>query len=245
MNLDSTSLPLSLKSMNATAAVPEGSSKGKVVCLVSGGIDSPVAAWLFARWGYSTVFVYFDNNPLSDETTKRRALESMAKVMKHWPGKSAPVYIVPHGENLIDLITKCSRKMTCILCRRMMLRVAGRIAGLEGARVLVTGEILGEHASQTLHNIASINSATNLLVLRPLIGLNKVEVERIARRIGTFDTSTKPASCCRAAPKQPRTKSRTEEVSSAEHELDIEAMITRAINGLKTETIVADGPSHL
>ena len=126
-----------------------------------------------------------------------------------------------------------------------MLRVASRIADLEGAKVLVTGEILGEHASQTLHNIASINSATNLLVLRPLIGLNKVEVERIARRIGTFDISTKPASCCRAAPKQPRTKSRIEEVSSAEHELDIEAMITRAINGLKIETIAADGPSHL
>src|SRR4030042_3472288 len=104
MNLDSTSLPLSLKSMNTTAAAPEGSSKGKVVCLVSGGIDSPVAAWLFARWGYSKVFVYFDNNPLSDETTKRRALESMVKVMKHWPSKSAPVYLAPHGENLIDII---------------------------------------------------------------------------------------------------------------------------------------------
>jgi thiamine biosynthesis protein ThiI len=111
----------------------------------------------------------------------------------------------------------------------------------------VTGEILGEHASQTLYNIASINSATKLLILRPLIGMNKVEVEKIARRIGTFDISTKPASCCRAAPKQPRTKARTEEVSSAESRLDIESMIEKAFKNVKMDTITSPnalGMSH-
>lgn len=211
--------------------------KGKVVCLVSGGIDSPVATWLLARIGYVPVFVYFDNNPLSDETTKRRALESMAKVMKHWPNETTHVYIIPHGEDLMDVIMKCPRKLTCILCRRIMLRVAERIADVEGARAIVTGEILGEHASQTLYNLASINSATTLPILRPLIGMNKVEVEKIAREIGTFDISTKPASCCRAAPKQPRTKARIEEVTSADSRLDIESMIERALKNLKIETI--------
>jgi thiamine biosynthesis protein ThiI len=211
--------------------------KRKVICLVSGGIDSPVAAWLLARIGYTPIFVYFDNNPLSDETTKRRALESMARVMRHWLGEVAHVYVIPHGEDLIDIIVKCPRKLTCILCRRIMLKVAERIANLEGSRAIVTGEILGEHASQTLHNLVSINSASNLPILRPLIGMNKVEVERIARKIGTFDISTKPASCCRAAPKQPRTKARIEEVTSAENRLDIESMIGRALKNVKIETI--------
>lgn len=209
----------------------------KVVCMVSGGIDSPVAAWLLARAGYQPVFAYFDNNPLSDETTKRRALESIAKVMKHWPGQTARVYIVPHGENLVELIMKCPRKLTCILCRRLMLRVAEKIAIAEGAAAIVTGEILGEHASQTLYNLASENSATMLPILRPLIGMNKTEVERIARRIGTFDISTKPASCCRAAPKQPRTKSRTEEISTAESRIDLSSMTDRAFKCVRVEQI--------
>jgi thiamine biosynthesis protein ThiI len=211
--------------------------KGKVVCLVSGGIDSPVAAWLLTRIGYSPVFVYFDNNPLSDETAKRRALESMIRVMTHWPGETAPVYIVPHGDDLMDILTKCPRKLTCVLCRRMMLRVAERIAKLEGSRSIVTGEILGEHASQTLPNLATENSAIELPILRPLIGMNKIEVEKIARRIGTFDISTKPASCCRAVPNQPRTKARVEEISSAESMLDLEAMTERALKNATVETI--------
>ena len=214
-------------------------SKGKVVCLVSGGIDSPVAAWLFVKMGYEPIFAYFDNNPLSDETTKRRAFESMSKVMRHWPNATAKVYVIPHGENLMDVITKCPRKLTCILCRRFMFRVAERIATAEGAHAIVTGEILGEHASQTLYNLASISSATRLPILRPLIGMNKVEVEQLARKIGTFDISTKPASCCRGAPKQPRTKSKMDEVLSAENRLDTETMTERAFKASKIETITS------
>lgn len=209
----------------------------KAVCMVSGGIDSPVAAWLLARAGYEPVFAYFDNNPLSDETAKRRAMESITKVMKHWPGQTARVYIVPHGENLVELITKCPRKLTCILCRRLMLRVAEKIAVAEGASAIVTGEILGEHASQTLYNLASENSASLLPILRPLIGMNKVDVEKIARRIGTFDISTKPASCCRAAPKQPRTKSGAEEISTAESRIDVSLMTDRAFRCVRVEQI--------
>jgi len=213
--------------------------KGKVVCLVSGGTDSPVAAWLLAKIGFTPIFVYFDNNPLSDETTKRRALESMERVMKHWPNESTHVYVVPQGDNLMDIITNCPRKLTCILCRRMMLKVAEKIANAEHAHAVLTGEILGEHASQTLYNLASENSAINLPIIRPLIGMNKVEVEKIARKIGTFDISTKPASCCRAAPKQPRTKSRIEEVTLAEKRLNMETMAERAFKDAKIETLTA------
>ncbi len=220
---------------NMTATNP----KGKVVCLVSGGIDSPVAAWLFIKKGYVPIFAFFDNNPLSDETTKRRAFESMNKVMKDWPSMTARVYVVPHGENLIDVITKCPRKLTCIICRRFMFRVAERIATAEGAHAIVTGEILGEHASQTLYNLASISSAIRFPILRPLIGMNKLEVEQLARRIGTFEISTKPASCCRGAPKQPRTKSKRDEVLSAENRLDTERMTERAFKAAKVETITS------
>ena len=118
-----------------------------------------------------------------------------------------------------------------------MLRVAERIAYSEKAEAIVTGEILGEHASQTLHNLAIINSASSLSVLRPLIGMNKTEVEKIAREIGTFDVSTKPASCCRAAPKQPRTKGRAEEVESAERRLDIASMTELALKNAQIQTL--------
>jgi len=215
----------------------ETESNDKAVCLVSGGIDSPVAAWLMVRIGYVPVFIYFDNNPLSDATTERRAVESMTKVVGYWTGKTARVYVVPHGEDLIEIITKCPRKLTCILCRRTMLKVAELIAKAEGAQALVTGEILGEHASQTLQNLAVEGSAVSIPILRPLIGMNKVEVEKIARRIGTFDISTRPASCCRAAPKQPRTKARVGEVSAAEDRLDVQMMVERAFKNARIATI--------
>jgi len=119
----------------------------------------------------------------------------------------------------------------------MMYRVAEKIARMEGAEAIVTGEIIGEHASQTPTNLRVINTAvTQVTILRPLIGMNKQEVEELARKIGTFDTSTKPATCCAGSPPKPRTRARPEEILKAEERLSIEAMISR---GLKSATIVS------
>jgi len=206
---------------------------GKVVCLVSGGIDSPVAAWLAMKKGLIPVFVYFDNSPFTDETTQQRALEAIKKLKQHVSESGIKLYIVPHGEDLAAILRNCPRNLTCVLCRRMMYRLAEKIALKEGAEAIVTGEIIGEHASQTLRNLRVENEALlEVTVLRPLIGMNKTEVESLARKIGTFDASTKPASCCTGPPPKPRTRARLEEVHKAEKHLNIEGMIERALKSV-------------
>jgi len=205
----------------------------KVICLVSGGIDSPVAAWLGMRKGLTPVFVYFDNFPFTDETTQQRALEAVKKLNTLSFGKGVKLYIVLHGEDLADILRNCPRNLTCVLCRRMMYRAAEKIALKEGAEAILTGEIIGEHASQTLRNLRVENEAlSKVTVLRPLIGMNKTEVEGIARKIGTFDASTKPASCCTGPPPKPRTRARLEEVHKAERRLNIDDMIERDLKNV-------------
>jgi len=210
----------------------------KVVCLVSGGIDSPVAAWTIIRNGLTPLFVYFDNTPFTDETTQQRALEAIKKLSRYTPRKHIKLFTVPHGNTLADILRNCPRNLTCVLCRRMMYRVAEKIALKEGADALVTGEIIGEHASQTLINLRVENQAlSDVTVLRPLIGMNKVEVESLARKIGTFDASTKPASCCTGPPPKPRTRARLEEVLNAEKHLKIDGMIERDLKGVTEFTV--------
>jgi len=207
-------------------------SRVKVVCLVSGGIDSPVAAWLMIKKGCLPVFVYFDNSPFTDETTQERALEAIKKLGQHISNNGTKVHILPHGSDLADILRNCPRNLTCVLCRRMMYRVAEKIALKEGADSIVTGEIIGEHASQTLKNLRVESQAiSKVSVSRPLIGMNKTEVESIARKIGTLDASTKPASCCTGPPPKPRTRARLEEITKAEEHLNIEQMIARDLKG--------------
>ena len=203
-------------------------SLGKVVCLVSGGIDSPVASWLVIRKGCVPIFVYYDNYPFTGETTKQRALDTIKKVREHSCERKLKIYIIPHGPDLVDILRNCPRKLTCVLCRRMMYRLAERVAKIEGADAIVTGEIIGEHASQTLRNIRVENTAaTDICVLRPLIAMDKLDVERLARKIGTFEVSTRPGLCCSAPPQSPRTRATLEEVMEAEEKLDVKNMIER------------------
>jgi thiamine biosynthesis protein ThiI len=198
--------------------------------LISGGIDSPVAAWLAVKKGCLPVFVYFDNTPFTDETTQQRALEAMKRLKQHIKTASVHAYIVPHGEDLADTLRSCPRNLTCVLCRRMMYRIAEQIALKEGAEAIITGEIIGEHASQTLRNLRVENEVVSqVTVLRPLAGMNKTEVEATARKIGTFDNSTKPASCCSGPPPMPRTRASFEEVHKAEEKLDVIAVVKRAV----------------
>ncbi len=203
------------------------SLSGKVVCLVSGGIDSPVAAWLMMKKGLEPVFVYFDNTPFTDESTEKRAVE-VAEKLKANSGKSVKFLSVPHGETLADILRNCPRNLTCVLCRRMMYRIAEKIALKEDAEAIVTGEIIGEHASQTLRNLLVENETLKeVTILRPLVGMNKIEVEALARKIGTFDISTNIASCCSGPPPKPRTRARLDEVDRAEEKLDISGMVER------------------
>ena len=221
--------------MSRSLSLKEG-VQSKVVCLVSGGIDSPVAAWLMMKKGCTPVFVYFDNTPFTDETTQKRAVEAAKKLKQLTLSYGIKLYVIQHGTDLADFLRNCPRNLTCVLCRRMMYRLAERIALKEGAEAIVTGEIIGEHASQTLTNLRVISEVVSeVSVLRPLIGMNKTEVEALARQIGTFDASTKPASCCTGPPPKPRTRARFDEIHRAEEKLNIEDMIER---DLKAASIV-------
>ena len=220
--------PKKIKSENMTAST----CSEKAVCLVSGGIDSPVAAWLAMKKGCTPVFVYFDNSPFTDETTQQRAVETIKKLKQHSTEKSFRIYLVPHGNDLNDILRNCPRNLTCVLCKRMMYRVAEKIALKEGGEAMVTGEIIGEHASQTLRNLHIESQAVSkTTLLRPLIGMDKTEVESIARKIGTFNESAKPAQSCRGPPPKPRTRARLEEVLKAEERLRIESMVERDLKG--------------
>lgn len=206
----------------------------KVVCLVSGGIDSSVAAWMAMRKGCEPIFIFYDNYPFTDETTYQRALDVMKKLKEYAPSSMLKLYVVPHGEDLVKILRNCPRRLTCILCKRMMYRVAEKVAKGEGAEAIITGEILGEHASQTLRNLYVESEALKeLQILRPLIGMDKLDVENLARKIGTFEISTRPALCCSAPPKHPKTSVKLEEVVEAERKLPIESMVEEDLKKAK------------
>jgi len=218
--------------IEAVGGMPLG-VQPKLVGLFSGGIDSPVGCWLVMKRGSPVVFVYFDNSPFTDETTTQRAL-NVAEVLFGWAiGFPRKVYVVQHGENLKQIM-QTNRKYSCLLCKRMMYRVAERLAEQLRAEGIVTGEAIGEQASQTVTNLRVLNAAVKEYpVHRPLLGFDKQETEAIARKIGTYEVSSKKAGACTAVPYQPSTKAKMEDVLKAEEKLDIEAMVNRSLESIK------------
>lgn len=212
---------------------------GKVVCLISGGIDSPVAAWLMMRRGCSItpLFAYFPRS--GDESDLKRFIK-IVEILKGWHiGEEMPVYIYRHEHNLVAF-RRIALKYTCVLCRRMMYRVANELAKKVGAKAIVTGENLAQVASQTLHNLRVIDQASELPVLRPMIGFNKDESIELARRIGTYEASCMrvTSGCtslkgCWARPPKPVTKAKLEDVLEFESKLDIEGLLSRSVESIK------------
>jgi len=196
--------------------------EGKLVSLFSGGIDSPVATWLMMKRGCEIIPVYFDCSPFTDESTLNRA-KVVAEVLREYD-PDFELKIVEHGEFLQKLKKLLKEKKlesyTCILCKRRMYRIAEMIARDEKAKGIVTGESLGQVASQTLDNLMVLNEACRLPIYRPLIGFDKVEVEELAKKIGTYEESIKPAKECTAVPKKPTTKAKLERVLEIEKELE-------------------------
>jgi len=197
---------------------------------LSGGIDSPVAGYLMGRQGLELVLVHFDNRPFTSDQEIDKAIALMRKLDEAL-GTKTKKFLVPHGKTQAEFARSCRRNMECVLCRRMMLRVAEKLARRTGAGCIVTGESLGQVASQTLANINVEERATSLPVLRPLIGFDKVEIERIAKSIGTYETSILPGLCCTIVPKKPSTYSRIEVASEEEDKVDIERLAEQESEG--------------
>jgi thiamine biosynthesis protein ThiI len=218
--------------IEAIGGMPLG-TQSKLVGLFSGGIDSAVGLWLVMKRGSPVVPVHFAISPFTDEATTERAYR-VAEALFSWAvGFPRKVYVVQHGENLKQIM-ETHRKYSCLLCKRMMYRIAERLAKKLRAEGIVTGEAIGEQASQTLTNLRVLDSAVKEYpVHRPLLGFDKEETEAIARKIGTYEFSSKKAGACTAVPYQPSTKAKLEDVIKAEEKLDIEAMVTRSLESVK------------
>ena len=211
------------------------SSSGKVLVLLSGGFDSAVASYFALKRGAKCTFIHFHSYPYTTRASQDKVIE-LARQLNFYQFQSK-LYMVPFAETQEDIVFNTPERYRVILYRRFMMRIAERLANREGLKAIVTGESLGQVASQTLENLGAIEQVTTLPVLRPLIGLDKNEIIAVARRIGTYDISVKPHddACTRFMPKHPETRAKLDRVLEAEKALDVEAMIEKAME--KTEVI--------
>ena len=182
------------------------------------------------RQGVDVVVVHFDNQPFTDDKQLNKSLELIRK-LEDYSGRKMKKYIVSHGPSQAAIAKNAHRRYQCVICRRMMFRIAERIAHLEGASALVTGESLGQVASQTLPNIRTEEQAVNIPILRPLIGLDKVEIEKIAQEIGTFGISISPGLCCTIVPEKPATQASLRAIIEEESKFDMDSLVEQAIQG--------------
>ena len=220
------------------------SVSGKVLVMLSGGIDSPVAAWRMMKRGAKAVFLHFHSYPYTDKASLEKAAELVGILAKS--NHRTQVYYVPFAEIQREIVTKTPAPFRVILYRRMMVRIAARIAEREGALALVTGESLGQVASQTLANLKVIEDVASLPVLRPLIGDDKEEIINLAQRIGTFEVSTLPhQDCCSLfVPDHPATNAAIEDAQAAEDPLEVDALVEQAMEAVEKQTVNPSFPGE-
>ena len=206
---------------------------GRAVSLLSGGIDSPVASWMIAKRGVALEMVHFFSYPYTSPEAKEKVLE-LARLLTPWCGRLT-VHVVPFTAIQEELRRSCPEELFTVLMRRFMMRIAQEVANRCGAKALVTGECLGQVASQTMEAMAVTGAVTRLPILRPVVGMDKEDIVRVAREIGTFDTSILPyEDCCTVfTPRHPRLRPTLEEVEAAEASLDVEAMVRSAVEGIE------------
>ncbi len=214
--------------VKGVGGLPPG-SQGKMVALMSGGIDSPVAAWLLMRRGVHVIPVYINNSPYADETTHGRAHQCI-EVLQRWsPADPLKVYEVPNGENMNTFLDSCGKRNICLICKRTMYRLAYEVMKKEKAHGIITGSSLGQVASQTAANMHAEIHGLGIPIYHPLISFDKTEIIDLARRIGTYKISTLPSTGCLAVPDHPEIKARYDLVEKEEKELDIRGMIDSAM----------------
>ena len=220
------------RSDRGIGGLPVGSA-GKVVSLMSGGIDSPVATWKLMKRGAVIVGVHFSGAPVTDDASEY-IVDDIAHALAP-AGGIGRIYTVPFGKYQKAIASECPPPLRIVLYRRLMFRVAQGIARIERAKALVTGESLGQVASQTLENIAAVNAVVDIPVLRPLIGSDKLEIIDVAKRIGTFEISSRPADdCCTLfMPRSPETHARIVDCERAEQDVPIDAWVEEILSNLE------------
>ena len=212
--------------------MPVGAN-GVAVTLLSGGIDSPVSTYMIAKRGVRLIPVHFFSFPYTSEQAKQKVIE-LARLLTVYCGRMT-IEVVPFTHIQEEIRAKCDEDYFTLIMRRFMMRIAQKIADANGAKAIVTGENLGQVASQTMEAMASTQAVTDLPVLQPLIGMDKEEIVRLARKIGTFETSILPyEDCCTVfTPKHPKTKPKLRDVEQIESALDIDALVEEAYAGIE------------
>jgi len=233
---------VSLDRRPGPGGLPVGAS-GTVAALLSGGIDSPVAAWRMMKRGCRVVFVHFHSVPYLPDTSQVKA-RALVERLTGWQYASQ-LYLVPFGEIQREVVLSVPPPARVVVYRRLMVRIAEEIARRTGALALATGESLGQVASQTLENIARIDEAASVPILRPLIGMDKLEITEQAKQLGTFEISIEPdADCCTLfTPKHPFTRMQVDDVRGAESRLDFERLVAAGVEGATMEAFEFPAPS--
>ena len=218
--------------VSGAGGMPVGSN-GVAVTLLSGGIDSPVSTYMIARRGVRLIPVHFFSFPYTSEQAKEKVVE-LATLLADYCGKMT-IEVVPFTHIQEEIRDKCPEEYFTLIMRRFMMRLAEKIAVYYGAGAIVTGENLGQVASQTMEAMAVTRAVTTLPIVQPLIGFDKEEIVRLARKIGTFGTSILPyEDCCTVfTPRHPRTKPKLKDVEAVEAALDVDALVEEAFNGIE------------
>ena len=225
------------KRLEGPGGLPVGVS-GKMLGLLSGGIDSPVAAWRMARRGAEVELIHFHGQPFTDPSSTRQAIE-LAEALARYQLRSV-LHLVPLADIQREIVTHAPSNMRIVLYRRTMMRIAEELAKQIEAKALITGDSLGQVASQTIENITTVDAAIQSIeVLRPLIGMDKQEIVDQAIEIGTYEISTRPhQDCCVLfEPRSPATRTNVGIADRAESELDIDALVGKALAGIETRVL--------
>ena len=227
---------ISTEKIRGIGGLPVGVS-GKVLVMLSGGIDSPVAAWQMIKRGAKAVFIHFYSYPYTDKASLEKVIE-IAEILAAFNYRST-VYLVPFADLQQTIVAETPAPFRVLLYRRMMTRIAQRVAATVNAEALVTGESLAQVASQTLTNLRTIEAIAEIPILRPLIGEDKIEIIEKAQKIGTYDVSTRPhQDCCSLfVPKHPATRASLIALENAESGLDVDALVEDALNNLEKQII--------
>jgi len=206
--------------------------QGKLVGLISGGIDSPIAAWLMMRRGAFIVPLFLDQRPFVGDDYFNKAVDTVKKLREYVPSRRYCLYVAPMGKIMKAIVESPRPRYICVLCKRMMYRIACALAEKAEAHGIVTGESLGQVASQTLVNLSVLDEASILPVYRPLIGLDKEDSVRIGKKVGTYDISIRHAHGCSALPNRPVTRAKLSEIMQIEKELPIKEFVEEALKGV-------------
>lgn len=195
----------------------------RIVCLISGGIDSPAAAYSLARNNAEIILLHMDNRPYSGEGSVNKVIR-LTEALEAALEQSLELWTAPHGISQFRISKYCQSNLQCVLCKRTMLKVARNIAKELDADAIATGDSLGQVASQTLYNLNAEERGLDFPVLRPLIGLDKLEIEHMAKEIGTYDISIEKGDACSIVPFRPITMASPELIIEQERRLDLDAL---------------------